>query len=71
MRDLREMRRHGQPVPAPLETPSPSIEGFSVVMVPSGVQASPTDPGTTVPLVGSPGEGNSASARADAGLLGS
>lgn len=68
---LREMRRHGQAVPEPLETPSPSIEGFSVVMIPGGVQARPSDPGITAPHVGSPGEVRSASTRADASLLGS
>jgi len=67
---LRELRRHGQAVPQPLETPSPSIEGLSVVMVPAGVQARPTDPGITAPNVASPRDMQSASARADASLLG-
>lgn len=67
---LREIRRHGQPVPKPLETAAPSIEGISVVMVPGGVQSRPADPGATVPLVPL-GELRSAAARADASLLGS
>ena len=67
---LKEMRRNGQPVPKPLETPSPSIEGISVVMVPGGVLARPSDAGVTVPIA-AVGELRSAAARADATLLGS
>lgn len=66
---LREMRKHGQPIPEPRRVAAPSIEGISVVMVPAGVQARPTDPGSTAPTDVS--ELHSASARADAGLLGS
>ncbi|HET9707730.1 MAG TPA: type II toxin-antitoxin system HicB family antitoxin [Gemmatimonadales bacterium] len=67
---LKEIRRAGQPVPKPLETPAPSIEGISVVMVPGGVQGRPFDPGMTAPMAAI-GELRSAAARADASLLGS
>lgn len=67
---LREMRKNGQPVPDPIETPAPSIEGISVVMVPGGVQSRPSDPGITAP-VAAVGELRSAASRADASLLGS
>ena len=67
---LREMRRNRQPIPKPLETPAPSIEGVSVVMVPGGVQSRPSDPGITAPIT-PVGELRSAAARADASLLGS
>lgn len=67
---LKEMRRAGQPVPKPLETAAPSIEGISVVMVPGGVQSRLSDLGTTAQLA-SVGELRSAAARADASLLGS
>jgi len=67
---LKEMRRNGQPVPKPLETVAPSIEGISVVMVPGGVQSRPTDTGITAPLA-PVGELHSAASRADASLLGS
>lgn len=67
---LREMRRNRQPIPKPLETPAPSIEGISVVMVPGGVQSRPSDPGITAPIT-PVGEMRSAATRADASLLGS
>jgi len=67
---LKEIRRSGQPVPEPLETPAPSIEGISVVMVPGGIQGRPTDPDMTAPMR-AVGELRSAAARADASLLGS
>lgn len=67
---LKEIRRSGQPIPQPLETPAPSIEGISVVMVPGGVQGRPSDPGVTAPM-SAVGELHSAAARADASLLGS
>lgn len=67
---LKEIRRRGQPVPRPLATAAPSIEGISVVMVPGGVQSRPSDPGATAPMA-AVGELRSASARADASLLGS
>lgn len=67
---LREMRRNKQPIPKPLESPAPSIEGISVVMVPGGVQSRPFDPGATAPIT-PVGEVRSAAARADASLLGS
>jgi predicted RNase H-like HicB family nuclease len=67
---LKEIRRSGQPVPKPLETPAPSIEGISVEMVPGGVQGRPADPGMTAPMA-AVGELRSAAARADASLLGS
>jgi predicted RNase H-like HicB family nuclease len=67
---MKEMRRNGQPVPKPLETDAPSIEGISVVMVPSGVMSRPSDPETTAPLA-PVGELRSAASRADASLLGS
>ena len=67
---LKEIRRAGQQIPPPLETPVPSIEGISVVMVPGGAQGRPSDPGATAPMAGV-GELHSAAARADASLLGS
>jgi len=67
---LSEMRRNKQPIPKPLETPAPSIEGISVVMVPGGVQSRASDPGVTAPIA-PVGELRSAAARADASLLGS
>jgi len=67
---LREMRRNKQSIPKPLETPAPSIEGISVVMVPGGAQARHSDPGVTVPMT-PVSELRSAAARADALLLGS
>ncbi len=67
---LKEMRRSGQQVPEPLETPAPSIEGISVVMVPGGVLGRPSDPGATAPMA-TVGELRSAATRADVSLLGS
>jgi predicted RNase H-like HicB family nuclease len=67
---MKEMRRNGQSVPKPLETAAPSIEGISVVMVPSGVVSRPSDPETTA-LLTPVGELRSAASRADASLLGS
>lgn len=67
---LRQLRRRGVAVPAPLETPPASIEGISVVLAPGGVQARLSDPGVTLPM-GAPGDLRSAAARADVVLLGS
>lgn len=67
---MKEMRRNGQSVPKPIETDAPSIEGISVVMVPSGVVPRPSDPETTAPFT-PVGELRSVASRADASLLGS
>jgi predicted RNase H-like HicB family nuclease len=67
---LRQLRRRGLAVPAPCTAPAATIEGISVVMAPSGVQARPTDPGTTLPM-GAAGELRTVAARADSVLVGS
>jgi predicted RNase H-like HicB family nuclease len=66
---LRQLNRRGVPVPAPAVAPAASVEGISVVMAPSGVQAGQSDPGITSPLGGSGGLPTVA-ARADAALVG-
>lgn len=67
---LRQLRRRGVAVPAPVRAPPPSIEGISVVLAPGAVQARGADPGVTLPIT-APGELRSVAARADAALLGS
>lgn len=67
---LRQLRRRGVAVPAPIAAPPASIEGISVVLAPGGVQARAADSEVTLPL-GPAGELRSAAARADVVLLGS
>jgi hypothetical protein len=67
---LRQLRRRGVAVPAPLEAPPASIEGISVALAPGGVQARLSDPGVTMPIT-APGGLRSVAARADVALLGS
>jgi predicted RNase H-like HicB family nuclease len=67
---LRQLRRRGVAVPAPLEAAPASIEGISVSLAPGGVQPPGADPGATLPM-GAPVELRSVAARADVVLLGS
>lgn len=68
---LEQLRVRGIRVPEPVDAPTPSVEGITLVMVPAGVRSRPSDPGVTAPTDSQPGQLRSASSRADAGLLGS
>jgi predicted RNase H-like HicB family nuclease len=65
---LRQLNRRGVPVPPPVIAAVASVEGISVVMAPSGVQAAPADAATTLPMGG---ESRTTAARADTALIGS
>lgn len=67
---VRQLRRRGVPLPAPVTAPAASIEGISVVLAPGGVQAQPAESGATLPM-GAVGELRSVAARADVVLVGS
>jgi predicted RNase H-like HicB family nuclease len=66
---LRQLNRRGIPVPAPAIAPAASVEGISVVMAPSGVQAGQAEPGITTPIGGTGGL-RTVAARADGALVG-